>query len=75
MPDNLEAKWLEYYKKEGLDWLDSGTQNVIRQAFFAGAEAAVLPVEGYNRVSDPNMAGSDEHMTYKKPEYKNPVDP
>jgi hypothetical protein len=40
MAIEVYEKWLEYYDDNGLSWLATQVQASIKQAFFAGYEAA-----------------------------------
>ena len=45
MANEVYEKWLEYYDNNGLSWLATQVQASIKQAFFAGYEAAEQSVQ------------------------------
>ena len=45
MANEVYEKWLEYYDNNGLSWLATQVQASIKQAFFAGYEAAEQGVQ------------------------------
>ena len=45
MAIEVYEKWLEYYDNNGLSWLATQVQASIKQAFFAGYEAAEQNVQ------------------------------
>jgi hypothetical protein len=55
MAIEVYEKWLEYYDDNGLSWLATQVQASIKQAFFAGYEAAEQErgADGYD-FTDPN---------------------